>query len=429
MTRLTSYASPTAIGHRLIREIFLDDVVIQEKVDGSQFTFCLNEDGDVVCRSKGAIINMVAPDQMFSVGVETVVGLKSHLTPGFVYRGEYLKKPKHNVLPYDRVPKQHIAIFDIEDRNLGEGYYLDPDAMKEEAERLGFETVPVIFVGRIEDPVGLRAMLDRVSMLGGQKIEGVVVKNYFRVGADKKPLFGKFVSEAFKEVHHGEWRKNNPTATDIKDTLIEMHRTPARFAKARQHLMEDGKLTGEMKDIPLLLKEIGDDILKEEEENIKAALFTHFWPQIRRGVVVGLPEWYKLLLAEEALREVPMPKLGDTVKVHVNCEDGHACIIGTVKATVDEVDEARGTFSVKFFSNAADLWDAPDLKREDLRPMDAAVLNDRWDMVTSTVYGVPDINDHIAEDAVQNGSITVDDEAAAKAYDDAKKFQRVSLVD
>ena len=94
-------------------------------------------------------------------------------------------------------------------------------------------------------------------------------------------------------VHAGEWRKNNPTQGDILNQLIERYRTPARWAKAVQHLREDGKITDTPKDIGLLIKEIGDDVERECAAEIRDILFAHFWPDIRRGLMRGMPEWYK----------------------------------------------------------------------------------------------------------------------------------------
>lgn len=287
-----SYGSLFAIGHRMVADIFRDPVVVQEKIDGSQFSFHIREDG-VECRSKGAQLNMVAPDKMFAAGVAAVQAVSGLLTPGPVYRGEYLQRPKHNALAYDRVPANHVALFDVEDRNKGEGYYLTPDEVAAEAARLGFDVVPTIYTGMVETPEEIRAFLDRVSTLGGCKVEGVVVKNYARFGEDKKPLMGKFVSEAFKEVHGGEWRKANPTRTDVVASIIAAHRTPARFAKAVQHLREAGQLTDSPRDIGALIAEVGKDIEKECADDIRDALYAHFWPQIRRQVTGGLPEWYK----------------------------------------------------------------------------------------------------------------------------------------
>jgi hypothetical protein len=287
-----SYPSLYTIGHKGIGDIFDGDVVVQEKVDGSQFSFQIR-DGEVEIRSKGAELNLVAPAKMFAAGVAAVKAIAHLLRPGYIYRGEYLRAPKHNTLAYDRIPKNHVALFDIEDTNKGDSYFLSPEELVAEADRLGFDVAPVIYVGCIKSADRLHAMLDRVSLLGGAKIEGVVVKNYARFTQDKHVMMGKFVSEAFKEIHAGEWRKNNPTQSDILNQLIERYRTPARWAKAVQHLREDVKITDTPKDIGLLVKEIGDDVERECAAEIRDILFAHFWPNIRRGLMRGMPEWYK----------------------------------------------------------------------------------------------------------------------------------------
>lgn len=104
---------------------------------------------------------------------------------------------------------------------------------------------------------------------------------------------GKFVSESFKEIHAGEWRKENPTPSDIVDQIAADLKTPARWNKAIQHLAETGKLEGSPRDIGALIKEVPADIEKECVDEIKERLFRFAWPHIRRRVTAGLPEWYK----------------------------------------------------------------------------------------------------------------------------------------
>jgi hypothetical protein len=131
--------------------------------------------------------------------------------------------------------------------------------------------------------------------LGGQKIEGVVLKpiNYNIFGEDKKVLMGKYVSEAFREIHKHEWKLSNPSRTDFIDLLAQQYTTPARWNKAIIHLKEQGLIQDSPKDIGLIMKEVPLDILKECEQEIKDKLFEHFWSTIRRKVVSGFPEWYK----------------------------------------------------------------------------------------------------------------------------------------
>ena len=299
-----SYPSIYALGHRYVEELLLDPVLVEEKIDGSQFSFGVFEhaDGkDLRCRSKGAQLNIIAPDAMFSRGVETAKRLMDQLHVGWTYRAEYLMKPKHNALAYDRIPKDHVILFDI---NTGEESYLSYDEKKAKAERLGLEIVPKMFEGMITDVQHFRSLLDTVSCLGGQKIEGVVIKNYQRFGRDKKVLLGKFVSEAFKETHAREWKAANPTRGDVVEQLIATLKTDARWHKAVQHLREAGELEDSPRDIGLLMKEVPVDVEKEEAEYVKEKLYEWAWPQIRRGIIAGLPEWYKDRLLERQF-EVP----------------------------------------------------------------------------------------------------------------------------
>jgi hypothetical protein len=293
MISYTSYPKVWALGHSGIKELLFDEVIVEEKIDGSQFSFG-RFDGVLHCKSKGAEINIEYPEKMFSNAVDVVK--KLDLTDGFTYRAEYLKTPKHNVLAYDRIPKDHLIVFDI---SIGMEEYLVPETKLSEANRLGLECVPVLFKGSIENPASIVELLNTTSVLGGQKVEGIVIKNYRRFGIDKKILIGKYVSEAFKEVHGAEWKEANPTKNDVIAHLIASYKTPARWNKAIQHLKEAGKLTQSPKDIGALIREVQDDIEAEEKEEIKNKLYANAIQHIKRGVVGGLPEFYKEYLMKE----------------------------------------------------------------------------------------------------------------------------------
>lgn len=288
-----SYPSIYALGHAALKELFADPVVVQEKVDGSQFSFGLFHDG-YRARSKNQQLTLPNPSNMFTRACDVIQALP--LQEGWTYRAEYLSKPKHNTLAYARVPKNHLIIFDI---NTGHEEYLSQAAMEDEAARLGLECVPCFVQGMIEDLTQFKALLNNTSVLGDQKIEGVVVKNYAKFGPDKKALMGKYVSEAFKEIHAREWRRNNPTSGDIIQELIKQHRTPARWQKAVQHIKERGELQQSPADIGPLFKEVHLDIRKECEDDIKQVLYDYAMPKILKGVCAGLPDWYK----EELLKQ------------------------------------------------------------------------------------------------------------------------------
>lgn len=295
MSSWHSYPSIFNLGHKYIQNIFSGDVTIEEKVDGSQLSFGIIN-GELKCRSKGATLNIIAPEKMFAKAVEVIKELRPLLREGWTYRGEYLMKAKHNVLAYDRTPNNHIIIFDI---NTEEETYLSYEEKQKESSKLGLEVVPLIYKGKINSPEQLRGFLDRESILGGQKIEGVVAKNYELFGQDKKVLMAKFVSESFKEIHSAEWKNNNPTQKDIIQIVINTYKTPARWQKAVIHLKEKGLIENSLKDVGQLMKEVPQDVEKECAGEIKDTLYKYFWPQIRRALTSGLPEWYK----EELIKE------------------------------------------------------------------------------------------------------------------------------
>lgn len=299
-----SYPSVYALGHRAVTDLFLDPVLVEEKVDGSQLSAGRFEDpgspGETILkiRSKGAQINPDAPEKMFIKAVEVLRTLP--LRVGWTYRFEYLRSPKHNALAYDRIPNNHLIIFDI---NTGNEEYMPRYDKVKEADRLGLEVVPLIDWGKITNPQIIREMLDCTSILGGQKIEGVVVKNYHRFGQDKKVLMGKYVSEAFKEVHDAAWKSANPRSGDIIEQLVAALKTPARWNKAVQHLRDAGALDVSPKDIGPLMKEVHADIDKECLEMIAEKLMAWAVPKVKRGVAAGLPEWWKGKLLEEQFAE------------------------------------------------------------------------------------------------------------------------------
>ena len=63
-----SYPKVWALGHSAIKELLFDEVTVEEKVDGSQFSFG-RFNGEFKCRSKGAHIIPDAPEAMFAEGV------------------------------------------------------------------------------------------------------------------------------------------------------------------------------------------------------------------------------------------------------------------------------------------------------------------------------------------------------------------------
>lgn len=292
-----SYSKIYSVAHVASKPLLKQPVWVEEKIDGSQFSMLKRENGEVVIRSKNVEMDPLNPNEMFNKAAETALNLDLH--PGWVYRGEYLQSPKHNTLAYDRVPKQNIILFDIE---IMQCEFLTPDEKAKEAERLGLEVVPFLFSGVLESLDQFVGFLEQTSVLGGQIIEGVVIKPQQKIfGNDGKIVMAKHVREDFKEENSKEWKNTkNLSKNMIVEKLIETYDSPARINKAIQHLRETGELQNEPRDIPKIIKELQEDLHNEEEQAIKDKLYAWAKPLIMKGVARPVPIYYKQKLLQQA---------------------------------------------------------------------------------------------------------------------------------
>jgi|SRR6267378_2122803 len=303
MSKISSYGKVWALGHQQALDVLDSPVVIQEKVDGSQFSFA-NISGELLCRSKGQQIEHdQTPGGMFAKAIKTA-GLimdTGTLPEGMVVRGECLEKPKHNTLQYSRVPIGNILIWDISEQD-GSEVYLPPEEVRAIADRWGMESTPTYFEGVITGPE-LRAiskdLLRRTSILGGTTIEGIVIKNYKKCDTFGKMMAAKIVREEFKEQNSENWKAQSHGSAI--EQIINSFQSEAIWRKAVQHSAEEGVLLNEPKDIGYLIGAIKRDFHDEHGEAIKKKIFKEFYADIERGIMKGFPEWYKAQLAEKVL--------------------------------------------------------------------------------------------------------------------------------
>jgi hypothetical protein len=298
---ISAYPKIFALGTRHIQEIFNGPIEITEKIDGSQFAFGKIE-GELLMRSRGRAIYEESCDNLFNEAVASVVPIKDIIPDNTIFYGEYLKKPKHNCIAYDRFPSRHIALFGMCDPlgNFDSKY----EALQEYAEVFGVDVVPRLHNGEPpDDPLALlQTFMDTDSYLGGSKVEGIVVKRYGEfliAGQPRTVMAGKYVSEEFKERNQAGFKKGS--SRNVLLDFMDTFRTEARWRKGVQHLAEDGELLNEPKDIGKILKAIHQDIVDEEKEYISQWLYTHFIKDIKRAACRGFAEWYKEYLLKESL--------------------------------------------------------------------------------------------------------------------------------
>lgn len=297
---LGSYGKIYNLGHRAVRDLLDFPVQVQEKIDGSQFSFGVRN-GVLNMRSKRAIVHEGNEAGQFKICSETVQALfaAGMLEEGWTYRGEAVTKPRHNHIVYGRIPLGGIILFDID---RGEEDMADYDTLCVEADRIGLEVVPRFNVGKIKTIEDLTVVCDHKSVLGGESnIEGIVIKPLGLIfdTLTGKTLRAKIVAPEYRETQTTSWKKANPNRGDFIEALVNGLKTEARWRKAIQTLRNDGVLDDSPKDIGPLLKEISQDTLEEEGDAIAAALLKHFWKKsISRGIIRGFPEFYKQSLLE-----------------------------------------------------------------------------------------------------------------------------------
>lgn len=294
-----------AIGDKHISSLFDGEVEITEKVDGSQLGFG-KVDGELFVRSKGKEQDLDNPDMMFIKAVEYVKTIAERIPDNYTFYGEYLQKPKHNTLAYNGIPRNHIALFGVYNSETREHYGMD--SIKGWADLFEVDAVPILYRGKCSPEFTLGLVKERTSYLGGQKIEGIVVKAYkswmFMDQIPQTVMSGKYVTEEFKEVHVKNWKKEN-TGKGKLEVAKAQYKSQARWNKAIQHLRDDGNLVGNPKDIGNLIKEVREDIIKEEKENIKDQLWEIFKNDFLGEATNGLPQWYKESLIKGEINDTP----------------------------------------------------------------------------------------------------------------------------
>lgn len=302
---IPSFPKVWALGHASLGQLS-GPVRIEEKVDGSQFAFGV-VNRELVMRSKGQAIyadgDGRASEKMFQKAVTTVLDFANQgmLPDETIFRCEYLSKPKHNALAYERVPLRNLIVYDVCPADETERYLIR-HSRDEMAANLGLETTPVLWEGDYAgiDLTMLNGLLATPSVLGGM-IEGVVIKAYHLFTRDGKAAMAKYVSPAYKEIQPVAWKGANPGHGDVLAAITAALATPRRWEKAVEALRDAGKLTGECKDIGGLIQHVKADVLAECEEEVKAQLWKWAKDQVVRGCTNGLAEWYKQKLAAAVL--------------------------------------------------------------------------------------------------------------------------------
>lgn len=300
--------------------IYEGNICVEEKIDGSQFRGKITTDGEIFCGSHNSKGDD-PPDSMFNIAIEQFNKIFAGYKPEFetVVFCEYLKSTKQNTINYERVPKHNLILFDVQVDTL----FLSRRNKELFAIKFDMEITPLLFVGDGSEisendkilPSKQEEFLAKKSVLGHAEnskfktIEGFVIKNYdklydverFRNYEESTHpwMCIKIVNEKFKEVNHEE----NPNRTNKFEELKSNYRTKSRMLKTIQHLQEEGNLKYELSDLQILVPSVIDDIVIEEKEGIKDALWRIFGREITGNASKEMINVYKEFLEERLKAE------------------------------------------------------------------------------------------------------------------------------
>lgn len=247
-----------------------DELIIEEKIDGGNASFFV-QDGLIHMCSRSRDLLECRDEKAFAKERKYLYGLiqsKVHeLNPDYIYYGEWGMK---HTLTYETLPG--FIGFDIRVKSTMEGNaadFIGYGAMKEEYDRLGIPTVPLLDRIKVKDFLKKKPE-DYItkSRFGTTLMEGIVIKNYNRKNVWGRQIFAKIVREDFKEQNRATFGSIKGDKDNDSAAIIEAFATDARIRKQVHKLVnEAGHALGMelMQHLPVMVIE---DIFKEETKTI-----------------------------------------------------------------------------------------------------------------------------------------------------------------
>ncbi len=173
-----------------------DKIVVQEKIDGANFSMRYNEEKDTIV-SFGREDRLSLGNSMRGAWEwsqrQDKEAIKRVLNSKLVLFGEWLCP--HTVL-YPEDKYQTAYFYDVLD--LEEGKYLAQDKVEAIVKQLGFHYVPVLYQGEFESWEQVKVLVGTTAM-GGTQGEGIVVKNMTALN-NSEARFPTYLKNCWREV-------------------------------------------------------------------------------------------------------------------------------------------------------------------------------------------------------------------------------------
>jgi hypothetical protein len=298
-----SYPKIPAYGYDGTEDILDGDVVITPKIDGSNVSVWLFDNGYKLARRNGWISE---GDKGFSPFIDFVrtewesnlyLRAMAERSEPLVLFGEFANN--QNKLKYDT--KHPIILFDVASTiidPIDDAMFFDfwPRYTQELcAQELGWPIVPVLYEGpgsQLGAPADIiDRFLNRASVLGGCNEEGVVVKSYKNSeGKNRYTRFGrhyfcKLVTSEFAERQNVSVKPVR-VGTGLGEWAVETFFTSTRLDKAVQKMQEDGVWddSNARKNIGKLIGYVSKDVKDEHFDEISEKAVQTAWKEIGTAI-------------------------------------------------------------------------------------------------------------------------------------------------
>jgi hypothetical protein len=222
-----------------VEGILSGDVFISTKLDGSNGSVRLDENGELLFTSRNRELSLEFDNQGFAAAFHKDNRFKKYLKkhPHHILFGEWIYT--RGVLKYNEDIVGKFMVFDIFDEE--QDVYLRPDLYVDELDKADIHRIPVII--EFKNP----AAEDIIKLLSEHKsdwsrdgeIEGLVLKNYEFRNKYGRQCFGKIVKSEFKEMQ-ADRRSRTYEALDVEQDLVDTFLTRAFIEKELEKLSPNG---------------------------------------------------------------------------------------------------------------------------------------------------------------------------------------------
>lgn len=269
MSEFKKYTDVVRLGHRSTVGVLNvgDHITITEKIDGANASFILNENNEVDSFSRNTPLNEDNTLRGYYGWVKSNIKPES-LNPRYRYFGEWLVSHK---IHYKPEYYNNFYLFNVYDEELQE--YLPDDIMRNEAERLGIKTVPLMYEGKYISFEHLMSFVGKSEMAINYG-EGIVVKNVDYKDRYGNQMFVKLVHEDFIEIQKQKAPKDPNKPLTVEQEFVNMCLTNARVNKLLHKLVDENIIAENfgIEDMGVILKNLGnrvyEDIIKEESDSL-----------------------------------------------------------------------------------------------------------------------------------------------------------------